>query len=292
MGIFRFWRNGEFTFSKRCGQTLYSSQRAAGKSVLFSQPGESPILPQQAGGCKNFSQEGRFCLTKKERETKNSPWSQEERKFHRKNRNAGEILNRFLQFLPLLLYLLCYFMFSGRKVETKSLIFFYLFNQILRYFVFARRKMSSEQIFQRSAIVDCSWNLYRVEVSPCNIGFITGYWWSRWALVLFSDEFSTTSGIYSCLPHENRYLGTLNFEPAKFADACRQTSVISEISSWNGRIAGNLPTHHFTVGGPQMLPVTYTPKHLRQRHYEKLLHGKKGKILSAIRIHKVLSYHV
>ena len=40
-------------------------QRAAGKkiSVLFSQPGESPILSQTGGGDKNFSQKGRFCLT-------------------------------------------------------------------------------------------------------------------------------------------------------------------------------------------------------------------------------------
>ena len=34
-------------------------------SVLVSQPGESPILFQTGGGDKNFSKEGRFCLTKK-----------------------------------------------------------------------------------------------------------------------------------------------------------------------------------------------------------------------------------
>ena len=31
--------------------------------------------------------------------------------------------------------------------------------KILRYFMFPRRKVSSEQIFQRTAVVDCSWNL-------------------------------------------------------------------------------------------------------------------------------------
>ena len=34
-------------------------------SVLFSQPGGSPILLQPGEGDKNFSQEGCFCLTKK-----------------------------------------------------------------------------------------------------------------------------------------------------------------------------------------------------------------------------------
>ena len=47
-------------------QWYKSSQRAARKklSVVFSQPGESPILSQPEGGDKNFSQEERLCLTK------------------------------------------------------------------------------------------------------------------------------------------------------------------------------------------------------------------------------------
>ena len=50
MGIFRFWRNGEFPFSKRCGQTLYFS-----RSPPTSFPGSfisRPPPPKAAGAVR------------------------------------------------------------------------------------------------------------------------------------------------------------------------------------------------------------------------------------------------
>ena len=93
-----------------CFMTSRAVNELLGKliSVLFFQPGESPILSRPGGGDTNFSQEGRFYLTKnrggekKKKEARDRPHTAEdERKLPRRSRN-DKYLIIFYIFLPLL----------------------------------------------------------------------------------------------------------------------------------------------------------------------------------------------
>ena len=113
---------GNPILSQPRGNPILSQPRG---NPILSQPRGNPILSQPGGGDKSFSQEGRFCLTKnrggEKKEAPDRPRTTEDKiKFPRRSRN------------------------------DESFISFYIF------FTSSRRKVSSEQIFKRTAVVDCS----------------------------------------------------------------------------------------------------------------------------------------
>ena len=62
--MLRVWQNIQLAPLRACSQEQSTSCWEGISILVFSQPGESPILFHPGGGDKKFSQEGCFCLAK------------------------------------------------------------------------------------------------------------------------------------------------------------------------------------------------------------------------------------
>ena len=125
------WKN----FPRKDAVWTRAVNELLGKKYLFYPPSLERVrhFPSQEGATRIFPRKGVFAWLRKEGTKKRSPWSAA----HGGRQN---IISQEKQKW----YIFC-----------KVFIIFYLFYQTLRYFMFPRRKVSSEQIFQRTAVVDC-----------------------------------------------------------------------------------------------------------------------------------------
>ena len=125
--------NGEYyihaAHAKQCLPRAVN--RLLGKYICSSQE-RVRYFPSQEGATRIFPRKGVFAWPEKEQKQKPHDWlhTVEERTFPRKGRNERSLINFYN---------------------------IYLFYSILRYFMFPRRIAPSEQIFQRTAVVDCFW---------------------------------------------------------------------------------------------------------------------------------------